>query len=121
MLKVEQRRAGDCLTVRVKGELDCSTTAVLRTALVALGDDQLVIVDLREVPFMDSAGLGAVIGGIRRLRDHGNEVAICAGPGPVQRVLAVSGFDRIVPTYSSIKEARVALGAVLASPEVAPS
>jgi len=105
-LTIEHRRAGDCLIVSVKGELDASNAGVLRTALAALGEDDLVIADLRDVPLIDSAALGALIGGIARLRDHGAEVALCVGPGAVKRVLAVSGFGQIVPTFDSVDAAR---------------
>lgn len=120
MLKVEQRQAPDCLIVCVKGELDVSNAGVLRTALAALDDDGLVIVDLRDVPFIDSAALGALIGGIARVRAHGTVVALCVRPGAVQRVLAVSGFGQIVPTFDSIDAARVGLATALAATEGSP-
>lgn len=120
VLKVEQRSRDDCLTVHVDGELDSSSAAVLRTALAALDGDDPVIVDLRAVPFMDSAGLGALIGGIRRLRAGGTAVAICARPGAVRRLLTVTGFDRIIPTFGSMDEARVGFGADLACADIAP-
>ncbi|MFP5319820.1 MAG: STAS domain-containing protein [Acidimicrobiia bacterium] len=119
MLKVEQRRAGDCLTVRVRGELDGSNAGVLRTALAAVGDDELVLVDLREVPFMDAAALGALIGGIGRLRAGGTAIGLCVQPGAVQRILAVSGFDQVVRTFPSLQTARVEMGRAPAAAEVA--
>ena len=46
---------------------------------------------------MDSAGLGALIGGIRRAREAGGEVAVACSRPTLTRLLHTTGFDRIVP------------------------
>ena len=119
MLKVEKRPNGDALVVHLEGELDSSTADELRAALAADCDDDVVIVDLRDVPFMDSAGLGALIGGIRRFRVEGTSTALCVRRGAVQRLLVATGFDRIVPLFGSVDEARESLGAQTEPPEAA--
>ena len=76
------------------GELDAASVAAFRSALaevVTKGD--LV---MAEVPFMDSAGLGALIGGIRRTREAGGEVALSCNRPTLIRLLETTGFDRIV-------------------------
>jgi anti-sigma B factor antagonist len=121
MLKVENRPDGDVLVVQVSGELDSSTADEVRAALAAVSEDNVVVVDLRDVPFMDSAGLGALIGGIRRFRARGTPTALCVRRGAVERLLTATGFDRIVPTFASVEDARQALLVANAPPEVAPA
>ena len=56
------------------------------------------VIDLRKVTFIDSAGLGALVGGVRKIHDGGGTVvAVCDRPS-VLRVLRITGFDRLVPT-----------------------
>ena len=61
------------------------------------------------------------IGGIRRFRARGTPTALCVRRGAVQRLLTATGFDRIVPTFASVEDARQALLAATAPPEVAPA
>ena len=64
-----------------------------------------LVIDLSSVPFMDSAGLGALIGGIRRTRDNDGVVAVvCARPALCQ-LLHTTGFDRIVNVVPSVEAA----------------
>jgi len=82
-----------------------------REALGELAQRPKVVIDLSEVPFMDSAGLGALIGGIRRAREHGGEVAVACSRPTLTRLLHTTGFDRIVPVTDTLDAAVDALGA----------
>ena len=95
---------------RPTGELDAYTVALFREALTALGEEKYVLVDLSDVPFMDSAGLGALIGGIRRARENDGDVAVACNRPALTRLLHTTGFDRIVPVRESVEEAVLALG-----------
>ena len=55
---------------------------------------------------MDSAGLGALIGGIRRAREAGGDVAVACSRPTLTRLLHTTGFDRIVPVTETVEEAR---------------
>ena len=59
---------------------------------------------------MDSAGLGALIGGIRRARENDGDVAVACDRPSLIRLLHTTGFDRIVPVRETIVEAVLALG-----------
>ncbi|MFN8016995.1 MAG: STAS domain-containing protein [Acidimicrobiales bacterium] len=94
---------------RPVGELDAYTVASFRDALSGLADHARVVIDLSEVPFMDSAGLGALIGGIRRAREHGGEVAVACSRPTLTRLLHTTGFDRIVPVTETLDAAVAAV------------
>ena len=70
------------------------------------------MVDLSGVPFMDSAGLGALIGGIRRVRDGGGAISVLCDRPAITRLLHTTGFDRIVPMVETMQAALEALGPV---------
>jgi anti-sigma B factor antagonist len=63
---------GDCAVLQITGDLDAYTAPALRQRMLDLGDDGVVhvIADLRQVDFLDSTGLGVLIGGLKRFREH---------------------------------------------------
>jgi anti-sigma B factor antagonist len=63
--------------VRPEGDLDVYTVGSLRDAIgnILEGDRPKAVVDLDGVPFMDSSGLGALMGGVRRMRETGGDLA----------------------------------------------
>ncbi len=67
MLTIEQEQTAEGYTIcRPIGELDAFTVSQFRQALAELASKPRLIIDMSGVPFVDSAGLGALIGGIRR-------------------------------------------------------
>jgi anti-sigma B factor antagonist len=90
---------------RVVGVLDAFTVARYRSAVAELPSPADLLIDLSSVPFIDSAGLGALIGTIRRIRHCGGEVSVACGRATLVRLLSTTGFDRIVPVASSVEEA----------------
>ena len=110
MLEITVERHDGYVLCRPAGELDAYTVAQFREALTDLADDSYVLVDLSDVPFMDSAGLGALIGGIRRARDNDGDVAVASNRPAQIRMQHTTGFDRIVPVRETVEEAVLALG-----------
>lgn len=87
---------------RPDGELDAFTVTEFRAELASLIGRPRVVIDLSGVPFMDSAGLGALIGGIRKIRDaDGEAVVVCNRPA-VMRLLHTTRFDRMVQVETDL-------------------
>jgi anti-sigma B factor antagonist len=98
--------ASDAYTLcRPEGELDAYTVNEFREALGTLSSSPRLLIDLSSVPFMDSAGLGALIGGIRRAREAGGDVAVACSRPTLTRLLHTTGFDRIVPVTETLEGA----------------
>ncbi len=66
----------DIMLVRLKGRLDATTSSHVRAALQNLLDKNhlKIIVDLKEVPFIDSSGLAALVPGLREAREKGEDI-----------------------------------------------
>jgi anti-sigma B factor antagonist len=109
VFEIEVVQEGDVCVCRPKGELDAMTVTDFRERLIGLADQPLVVIDLAEVPFMDSTGLGALIGGIRRIREAGGEVGVSCSRPAVLRLLHTTGFDRMVTVADSVAEASAEL------------
>lgn len=93
VVDVEVVQDGTTTICRPDGELDAFTVAAFRQQLADLAGIAAVIIDLSLVPFMDSAGLGALIGGIRKIREAAGEVVVVCDRGGVAPV----AHDQIRP------------------------
>jgi anti-sigma B factor antagonist len=87
------------------GEVEAFTVAGFREALAEVASCERLIIDMSRVTFVDSAGLGALIGGIRRIRELGGAVAVAASRPTIRKLLCNTGFDRIVEITETIEDA----------------
>jgi anti-sigma B factor antagonist len=95
----------DHVALRPVGELDAYSVAQFREAFDELSGEARLIVDLSAVQFMDSAGLGALIGGIRKVRENDGRISVLSTVPSITRLLHTTGFDRIVPVKEDLAEA----------------
>ncbi len=102
--EVETEEHEGYTVLRPHGDIDAYSVGQFREALSALAEVPRLLIDLSEVPFMDSAGLGALIGGIRRNRDHEGEIVVVCDKPALTRLLHTTGFDRIVPVTETLDE-----------------
>ena len=110
MLQIELEEADGYTICRPVGELDAYTVGQFRESLGELATRPKLLIDMSAVPFVDSAGLGALIGGIRRARESGGDVAVCCNRPTLVRLLHTTGFDRIVTVTETLEEAAAFLG-----------
>lgn len=90
---VEEQGTG--VVIKATGELDVYWAPGFRDALLLLidgRDDLRVEVDLEGVTFIDSTGLGVLVGAQRRLNDRGGELMLSHLPSPTYKALEVSGL-----------------------------
>ena len=86
-VSIEQRSETNVAVVTVSGEIDLSAHLQLREVLHRLVDqDRHLIVDLTDVDFLDSTGLGLLVGVLKRMRERGERL----GTEPAQLVLVIS-------------------------------
>ena len=115
MLDIQTDQADGYTICRPVGELDAFTVSQFRSALAELASNPRLLIDMSGVPFVDSAGLGALIGGIRRAREAGGDVAVACSRPTLTRLLHTTGFDRIVPVTETVESAVAALDEAAAS------
>lgn len=97
----------DTTVVRPEGNLNMASAAELRTAVeqAILEGPSRVVVDLQGVPFIDSSGLGALIGCLKTARDHGGDLRIASPGAQVAMVLKLSNVDRVLLSSPSVEAA----------------
>jgi anti-anti-sigma factor len=86
-------------TVRVSGEFDLAATEAVENALLSVenGANSEIVLDLREVTFLDSTGLRTITSADHRARGSGRVLKVVRGPEQVQKLLYVTGMDKILP------------------------
>jgi anti-anti-sigma factor len=95
----------------VRGEIDLGTGAMLREVLLPVLERQTgpVVVDLSQVPFMDSTGVHVLLDTLRRLQSQHRPLAlVCHEEGQVHRLLAMVGLLAAVTVYGSRESAVIA-------------
>lgn len=102
-LRVESRSESDRIIISLDGELDMASAPLLQAALENAEADAapVLVLDLRELRFMDSTGLRIILWARERLRSRGHELALTVGSSQVQRLLSVSGVGdhlRVIAT-----------------------
>jgi anti-sigma B factor antagonist len=96
--RLEVRDEGAATVISVSGELDLASSPALQEELdrVAASDSQMLIIDLRELDFMDSTGLSVLVRAHQRIEEQGRRLAMVKGPQQVQRLLSLTGVaDRL--------------------------
>lgn len=102
--------AAGAAVLHVHGRLDLAAASEVKNAILrAVEDDRPhVVVDLEDVPFVDSSGLGALIGGLRAARSAGGDLRI-ANPGPQARmILELTTLDRVLVNHETVEAALAA-------------
>ena len=90
------------------GEVDVATAVPLREALVQAEDVRAsrAVLDLTGVGFLDSTGLGILVGTLRRLREADSELYLVVTNPHVLRVLNVTHLDQVFDVSPSLAQAR---------------
>jgi anti-anti-sigma factor len=99
--RVEVRSADATTVISVSGELDLASSPALEEELerVAQSDAKLVVVDLRNLEFMDSTGLSVLVRAHQRAEENGRRLGLVNGSQQVQRLLTLTGVaDRLTLT-----------------------
>jgi anti-anti-sigma factor len=102
-LSVTVRDEEEAVIVEVTGAVDLTTVAPLRESLFEQAErGRPLIVDLNRVTFMDSAGLGVLIGASRRTDGAGGSLhAVCSRP-QTRKLLWLTGVDRRIPLSATL-------------------
>lgn len=93
--------------VTVSGEVDVYTAAKLRTALdeeIAAGRSRLVV-DLESVTFLDSTGLGVLVGRLKVVRNHSGWLRVVSTQDRVLRVFRITGLDTVIGIHETLEDA----------------
>ncbi len=117
-LAVESHTEGDVALVIVAGEVDMATAGILRGTIadrIAAGSRHLVL-DLAGVRFLDSTGLGVLVGARKKVDQVGGSLRIVCRGERVTGLLRLTGLSRVLTVHATRDEACAALAAAVREP-----
>ncbi len=93
----------------VTGEVDVYTAPKFREKLIELVSDgkYQIVVDLEAVDFLDSTGLGVLVGGLKRLRSHDGDLALVCTQTRILKVFEITGLTKVFSIHESVDAAVV--------------
>jgi anti-sigma B factor antagonist len=106
-LSLSTRESDGTLVLDVAGEVDVYTSPKLRERLVGLVHDGAtsIVVNLEEVEFIDSTGLGVLVGVLKRIRGRGGSLSLVCQQEGLLRVFAITGLEKVFAIYATVDEA----------------
>ena len=106
-LSISTSSVGVLTIVEVVGELDVHTAPRLRerlAALIAEGNHHLVV-DLQRVDFLDSTGLGVLVGGLRRVHPHDGSLQLVCTQERILKIFRITGLINVFSIHASVEDA----------------
>ncbi len=106
-INITTEHHGETVIFKLTGSLDIATSPSVRAVLLEETEKGKhdVIVDLSLLEFLDSTGLGALIGAQRRALEQQSEVRLVVSDGPIARLLHITGLVRVFGVYPSLEAA----------------
>jgi len=105
-LDVKLESIGGFSLIGLSGEVDVYSAPKLRETIKDLVDEGKynLVVDLEKVAFLDSTGLGVLVGGLKRVKHHSGELGVICNQEKILRIFRITGLTKVFPIYRSREE-----------------
>ena len=106
-LGVDVRKVGSHSVVDVKGEIDVYTAPKLREKLIELVSEGSydVVVNLEGVDFLDSTGLGVLVGALKRVKAHDGSLSLICTQDKILKIFKITGLTKVFSIHSAESDA----------------
>ena len=112
-LTINTETKGDVLCIRLEGELDHHTAEQLKQQVTAVMEKKAIkhlVLNLESLRFMDSSGLGVILGRYKQIKQQQGEMYVCAISPSIKRLFDISGLFKVIRLESSENSALKRLG-----------
>lgn len=107
-MELQFKRKNKTMIILISGEIDHHTSIELRrqteSALAQMGGRNIIF-GFEEVTFMDSSGIGMMIGRYKQLQALGGRIAIACANEKIAEIIRLSGLTKLLPVFDTIEEA----------------
>ena len=105
-MQIATTPGSDRYVITVSGEVDLATSPELDTAIIAAIESgtSSVAIDLTDVSFMDSSGLGVIVRGLKRCREADKDLDLVITNERVLKVFGITGLDQVITIHHSIAD-----------------
>lgn len=106
-LKIDVRREKDLAVVKVSGSAGMDVSAELNQRLVTLAQDpiRLMVIDMSDLDFMCSEGLGAIVAAHLKCSHRGGRICLAAVTPPIREMLDVTNLSKLFPSFPTVDDA----------------
>src|SRR6266540_7003767 len=106
-LELDTESRGDHSVVSLRGEIDVYTAPRLRQTLIDLveGGATDIVVDMERVDFLDSTGLGVLVGGLKRVKSADGDLRLVVTQDRIMKIFDITGLSKVFPIHGSLDEA----------------
>ena len=106
-LALDVKKMGSFSIVDVRGEIDVYTAPKLREKLIELVSEGSynVVVNLEGVDFLDSTGLGVLVGALKRVKAHDGTLSLVCTQDKILKIFKITGLTKVFPIHESVEEA----------------
>ena len=110
-LKLGHYAKDGIVVIDVQGEIDISTAPRLRELLIDLvsTNNYQLVVNLDKVGFLDSTGLGVLVGGLRRVRAHDGSLDLVCTREQILKILKITGLTNVFGIHETVDQAIAAM------------
>lgn len=107
-LQLKLLQKGSTLLINIQGELDHHSAEYLRRKIdgeMMKSSTKYIILDLSGVSFMDSSGIGVIIGRYKNITKLNGKLAVINAGTHIRKIFEMSGLLRLIPLYDNIDDA----------------
>ena len=105
--KISVKELSNEIIFKVEGDFDnllCIKYKNAITEIIARKKAELTVFDLSNVSFIDSSGIGLLLGRYKQIKEHSGRIIICGLNSNIKKTIAISGIAIIIDTYEDIYE-----------------
>jgi anti-sigma B factor antagonist len=106
-LDVDTSTRDSATVLSLRGEIDVYTAPRLRQALIDLiaQDATNIVVDMGSVDFLDSTGLGVLVGGLKRVKAKEGSLKLVVTQDKISKIFEITGLTKVFPIFGTVDEA----------------
>lgn len=106
-LNIGLQEKGDVAVINLEGELDTYSCDSLKQRIVSLTEAGIykIVLNMGKVSYIDSAGLGTLVGALKRTREGGGGLKVVQLNGQVEKAFNITGLVRVFDQYADEESA----------------
>jgi anti-sigma B factor antagonist len=110
-LRIRTRMVEGIPVIELIGELDSYTCSRFRDAMIDTIEQghSSVVVSMASVEYIDSSGLGTLVGGLKRVSEKSGKIAVVCNSGQIRKVFEITGLEKVFPIFEEETDAARAL------------
>ena len=110
-LQINLKYLGEIPIIELSGEVDAYTCSAFRDAMIEVIEQghPNIVVSMANVEYIDSSGLGTLVGGLKRASEHNGKIAIVCSSHQIRKVFEITGLEKVFPVFDDESQAAEAL------------